>query len=300
MERKEKQDLYSIILPLFYVFKVLGITPFNLEGHIGNRELQISQLSVIYFIVIRIVTLIGHFLHFFGNVIGKSYSGQVFVTATFIIGLFRLLFSIVLFIMSFIKRVLVVELFNKLSDIHFFILDEINLNDNGFKIWQRIVLCLIFIQSIVFIPAIIVADLSIETQNIYEYFIENCNFFSLIPFYLLDILVINVMFLLKQYFSITNSEIVNVMNEFNSSEVLKQLKLKQLKVLHFSICNIADFTNSTYNIQIILIIVDRFLIVSYNVYFAITYVLKYQNGVYSSNIYVIISTSVIILGAAHI
>ncbi|KAJ9584399.1 hypothetical protein L9F63_021251, partial [Diploptera punctata] len=310
MEHEEKQDLYSIILPLFYFSKVLGITPFNLEGQIGNRELKISHLSVIYFVTIRVITLIGQILHFFKNFeISKSYSGQVFVTASFIIGLLHLLLSVMLFIIMFVKRILVLELFNKLSDIHFFILDKINLNDNLYKFWQRILVYAVIIQSILFILPIMLLNLSNIFYSTYEYFTEICNCFSVFIFYILDIHVINIMFLLKQYFSVINSSIVNVMNEFHSSEILGQhkkvvnsskVKLKKLKGLHSYICNIADFTNVTYSIQIMLIIADRYFIFLYKVYCTITSVLKYQTDIYSSTIHNIISTNVTFLGTVQI
>ncbi|KAJ9599791.1 hypothetical protein L9F63_026358, partial [Diploptera punctata] len=315
MESIKKKDILWVIFPLYYFSKVLGVTPFNLKGQIGARKFYISHSALIYSIVINIISLIGQVFVFLQNVDKLGY-GRVQITSSVINGFFHLVFSISFFVMLIVKNVTVLSLFNMLLDIGEIMFDKMNMNQNGFSNWKRIIVCGIFIYFITFIPVFIYCNYA--RTYIFGHFVQNSVLYSFFPFYIIDVHVINIMYLLKQYFLIINSRILNVMKEFHTKEATQQCKkvdikntlplavnsikirLKCLKELHFYMCNIAEFTYSVYGIKILLSTADKFFVLLSNVYFIIVTILNYDRGVYDNILYTILPTNVAILGAVQL
>jgi hypothetical protein len=59
---REAVDIYSILKPVFFVSKVLGLSPYNVVGDIGNRSIIVTVSAIIYSIGM-IVLNIGVFVY---------------------------------------------------------------------------------------------------------------------------------------------------------------------------------------------------------------------------------------------
>jgi hypothetical protein len=44
----ESVDIYSILKPVFFVSKVLGLSPYNAAGDIGSRNIIVTVTAIVY------------------------------------------------------------------------------------------------------------------------------------------------------------------------------------------------------------------------------------------------------------
>ena len=296
MASETRKDLYSVVLPLYHFSKILGLTPFTLDGKIGARNFEVSYLGLTYSIVIGIVSIICHSLFLFYDS-SEYFSEKVFLAASNLQLISQLSLTLLLYVMLFIKNRSILNIINKLSNIN-----KIHKNDS-YRIWHIVLLCWIFIIFSTHISVTVTYNLLVKSPNIYLRISQNSGSFSFVIFNIVEIHFINIMFLLKKYFSTINSTICDVMNEFHSSEVTKHLKkvkdlnllskivnstkrkLKYLKELHCDISNIAEYANSTYNMKILFIVADKFCIFLSNTYFTTVTILNYDRGPFDSKLW---------------
>ena len=295
MEPKRTKDLYSVVLPLYYVSKILGFIPFTLVGQTGTRKFKVSNLGLTYSTIIGIVSLMCHSLFFFYDYSEYS-SEKVFSAAENLHSICHLIFSFVLYVILFMKNRSILDIINKLSDINI-----VHTNDYG--IWNMILVCWIFIIFLIYISVIGIINLLSTVNNIALLISNNYGFFCSLIFSLIEVHFINIMFLLKKYFSTINSTICDVMNEFHSSEktvhlktvkglnilsktvISTKTKLNYLKELHCDMCNITELANSTYNMKMLFIIADKFCDTLSNAYFTVITILNYDKGPFSGSVW---------------
>ena len=303
MEFGRRRDIYSAILPLYYVFKIFGFIPFTLDGQIGARKFNVSYLGLTYSIVIGIVSLICYGLFFFYDY-SECSSEKVFSATENLHSICHLIFLFVLYLMFFIKNRSILDIINKLSDIN------IVHSNYSYRIWHMILVCWIFILFLSCISAIILVNFIIS-HNIYLIISQNYLFISFLIFNLIEVHFINIMFWLKKYFSTINSTLCDVMNTFQSSVSLcfnnlndleslskivnsTKLKLKHLMELHSEMCYITEFANSTYDVKILIIMADKFRACLIGVYFFAITVLNYDRGMYTGHSWSF--TAIVVMG----
>ncbi|KAJ9584400.1 hypothetical protein L9F63_021252, partial [Diploptera punctata] len=92
--------------------------------------------------------------------------GQVFLTATILDEILYFFLSFILFVFLMVKLTSILDLFNKLSDIGVLVFHIMNTKDSDYRFLRTIILCAISIQFMIFVPIIVIFNLSNMYHNV--------------------------------------------------------------------------------------------------------------------------------------
>lgn len=299
-------DLYSVIKPLLYVSKAVGVAPFVLEGELKNRRLRISGPAVVYSVLVLLI-LLGRQI----SLIREIYLFDletVFKTAAVIETVTYSISTSGFALMFLLKRTDMYKILHKLS-----------LFDELFGDMERSYnSALLFLIGQMCLHLVVVLTLSITVSSYvglitFIDFVGRSATVNNLPIILIvDTQLFNIMLLLKQRFFAVNLKITDHLNEnhntfsirprnskvavslitqipkvtlMDSSFDLPCERFQYLKNLHEFLCDISELVNCTYAIHMLLNVILKFIAIVFNIYFRLLRLLKSDKGQYSDDVW---------------
>jgi hypothetical protein len=299
-------DLYSVIKPLLYASKAVGVAPFVLEGEIGNRRLRISAPAVMYSVLLLSI-LLGRQIFLIREIIFFDLE-TVFKTAAVIETLTYSISTSGFALMFLLKSTKMNRILHKLS-----LFDELI---GGMERSYNSAILLLIGQMCLHLVVVVSLTITVIAYVGFEAFVNfigrSATVNNLPIILIVDTQLLNIILLLKQRFSAVNLKIADYLNEnqitfsirprnnkvavslitfipkvtlMDSSLDLPFKRLQHLKNLHDFLCDISELVNCTYTVHMLLNVMLKFIAIVFNIYFRLLRVLKSDKGQYNDDVW---------------
>ena len=308
MEHIKESDLFHAILPLFYVSKCLGLTPFYLDGKIGARKFKISHPALAYSITVAGLVIAVQIVRVWLNF--KQDLQIVFHTTRIIYSLIYVLLSLTTPLITLIKTNTISNIINTFSDFDILLWNLVNReNYDSYRISRFILRCELLLES--FLVVFIFVFVQLSSLSNLEILITELEIFLNVIATVVDLHVINLMFLLKQRFSTINSTIFNPKDQFwisvlpnDTEETLKEnslaKKVKYFRKLYSSLVDISEIIMSTYSVQMLMSVIVKVIPILHHSYFSVITIMKEDRGFYGTFTWNFFSIVILIVLTAHL
>jgi len=286
----EAVDVYSILKPIFFVSKVLGLSPYNAVGDIGNRRFIVTVSAIIYSIGMFILN-VGALSY--GAFTARFTWENICTSAASIIMLETLCLALSAYCTCLLGCRQTARLFERLNDL---------IGETYYSAWRRDLRLLLITQAlfVIMIVTVAVLDISQTTSELYEF---HTVLFSMI-YYVTDLAgfmsehqFVAFMHTLKRTVQnwnnhidgvSENDDVINsplyrkemnrrksvILIDSNNSVNSKREKIhsklmhfKQLREFHASACDIAESVNAVYSPVLLLSVARSFTTLTYILYY---------------------------------
>jgi hypothetical protein len=294
----EEVDVYSILKPVFFVSKVLGLSPYNAVGDIGNRSVIVTVSAIIYSIGLFILN-VGVFAYF---IFPSMFLWEnICSTSEHIICLGIICHALSAYFTCLLGCKQTARQFEKLNDL---------IGKTYYSVWRRDLQLLLAMQilCVVIIVTVGVLDTSQAISQFYDFSI----LLIFIPYHVAEIAgfmsehqFVAFMHILKRTVQNCNNHIDGVCenddiinsplhkNLINGQKSVlfivshtsvtskrekihsKLIKFKQLRELHASVCDIAESVNAIYSPMLLLSVGKLFTSITHmGYYIVVTFIMQ--------------------------
>jgi hypothetical protein len=288
----EAVDVYTILKPIFFVSKVLGQSPYNAVGDIGNRRVIVTASAIIYSIGVFIFSAA---LSAYGVLTAKSTWENICNSVENILFLETLCLALCAYCTCLLRCRQTARQITRLNDL---------VGKTYSSVWRRDLQLLLTMQILCVIMIVTVAVLEIsETISLFQMSLQMLVFMiyyvSELAVFMSEHQFVAFMHVLKRAVQNWNNHIDGVSENddlFNSplyrNEISGQksvlliishtsvtskrerihsqlMKFKQLRELHASACDIAESVNAVYSLMLLLSVAKLFTSITHMVYYTV-------------------------------
>ncbi|PSN30829.1 hypothetical protein C0J52_17334 [Blattella germanica] len=293
-------DIYSVIKPMLYISKLLGMAPFSLKDEIGSRNLEVSNPATVYSILILLILFIRQYWIF--NNLYFEVVDSVFKTVAKIETLTISLTTLGSIIILLYKRHYICIIFQHISQFDSRLCTLTKFNESALLL----LIGQICFHSVISTALCLSVTIHIGFLNFIK-FINSSPLSNMLIILVIDIQVTNLLTLIWQRFKAINQQFENEINngiffinqessnKINTSFIISNvenkwfknsfIKFKELKDHHYNLCSICGTVNNTYGILMLMNVLFKFVDIVFNAYFRILRVLKYSKGQYDHDIW---------------
>ncbi|KAJ9583547.1 hypothetical protein L9F63_022110, partial [Diploptera punctata] len=308
MEQPEEIDLFYAILPLFRVSKIVGLSPFNFYSDIKPRKLIHSFSTLAYSIAVSVIIVIAQATAACID-LSQNLPTLLFIT-TFIYTSVSLTVIITMPIISIIKIKSVSNIINELSEFDVLLWNDLNKRRRIYKMTRLTLVYELLIEILLAIFVLTFFNLA-SPKNIFNILSINMHFLPNCIEHIVDLHVINLMFLLKQRFSEINNILFvsndrirdskrSTCNKISPEMNLSAREVDRFQRLHSSLSNIVYLINSTFGFQILMNVAAKLFVIIFHSLFAVVTIMKYDRGTYGSLLFNVASSSVLFMKIVHL
>ncbi|KAJ9583548.1 hypothetical protein L9F63_022111, partial [Diploptera punctata] len=308
MEQPEEIDLFYAILPLFRISKIVGLSPFTVYSGIKSRKLIHSVSTLAYSITVSLFIVIAQAAASYID-ISQNLPTVLFITS-FIYTSVSLTVIIIMPILGLIKMNSVSNIINELSEFDVLLWNDSNKRRRIYQTTRLTLVCELLIDMFLAIFILTLFNLS-RAKDIFDILATNMHLFPNCIEHIVDLHVINLMFLLKQRFSEINNILfvpndrIRVSKRSNCDKISPEMNLSAREVdryqrLHSSLSNIVYLINSAFGFQILINVAAKLFVIIFHSLFAVVTIMKYDRGTYGSLLFNVASSSVLFMKIVHL
>ena len=274
METERRKDFYHVIVPLLYISKLVGVTPFNLEGSVGRRRLIISYLHLVYSVILQVILIINATLYVY--ILDSGYD-HVLTILAMSMNLFNCVLSVIVPGAFLYHSTSLLELLNRCADFDVKLSNLLDIRDDLYgksRLFITIQTCCgicLYLLPGNFLFIVVFCD---DFANYFRQFLSLISHFERV---VSDMHIGNMIMYFTQRFSKINLIIQRHIDECESLEGHGGCRMREdrrfvsyvkcTQSLYADLCKLAQRMNSIYNVPVLIEALTKFSVMLLYTYF---------------------------------